>query len=129
GSRPPEFRDLILYQLHIGVYYAVDAQGRDKRRSIGKFLDLLDRIDHLRDLGINGAQLLPILEFPSETSRGYNGLDLYSPEMAYQVTGDAELGRYLLKANALLARTRQPPLTLVQLRPGPNQLRCVIDIF
>jgi 1,4-alpha-glucan branching enzyme len=127
--RPPEFRELILYQLHIGTYYAVDAHGQDKRRSVGKFLDLLDRVDYLRDLGINGVQLLPIQEFPSETSRGYNGLDLYSPETDYHVADDAELGRYLWKANALLARAGQPPLTLEQLHPGPNQLRCVIDIF
>ena len=129
GFRAPEFRDLILYQLHIGTYYAVDAQGHDKRRSVGKFLDLLDRVDHLRDLGINGVQLLPIQEFPSETSRGYNGLDLYSPEMDYHVADDGELGRYLWKANALLARANQPPLTLDQLRPAANQLRCVIDIL
>jgi 1,4-alpha-glucan branching enzyme len=129
GFRPPEFRDLILYQLHIGTYYAVDARGQDKRRSVGKFLDLLDRVDYLRDLGVNGVQLLPIQEFPSETSRGYNGLDLYSPEMDYHVADDAELGRYLWKANALLARAGQSPLVLEQLHPGPNQLRCVIDIF
>ncbi len=129
GFRAPAFRDLILYQLHIGTYYAVDAQGRDKRRNVGKFLDLLDRVDYLRDLGINGVQLLPVQEFPSETSRGYNGVDLYSPEMAYQVEDDDELARYLWKANALLARAGQPSLSLEHLRPGPNQLRCVIDIF
>jgi 1,4-alpha-glucan branching enzyme len=129
GYHAPEFRDLILYQLHIGTYYAVDAQGQDKRRAVGKFLDLLDRVDHLRDLGINGVQLLPIQEFSSETSRGYNGLDLYSPEMDYHIVGDAELSRYLWKANALLARSGQQSLTLEQLRSGSNQLRCVIDIF
>jgi 1,4-alpha-glucan branching enzyme len=129
GFRPPEFRDLILYQLHIGTYYAVDAHGQDKRRGVGKFLDLLDRVDYLCDLGINGVQLLPIQEFASETSRGYNGLDLYSPETDYHVADDAELGRYLWKVNALLARAGQSPLTLEQLHPGPNQLRCVIDIF
>jgi 1,4-alpha-glucan branching enzyme len=129
GFRPPEFRDLILYQLHIGTYYAVDAQGQDKRRSVGKFLDLLDRVDYLRHLGINGVQLLPIQEFPSATSEGYNGLDLYSPEMHYLVAGDGELSRYLWKVNALLARAGQPSLTLEQMQPGPNQLRCVIDIF
>src|SRR5437763_6748638 len=121
GFHPPGFSDLILYQLHIGAYYAIDAQGRDKRRSVGKFLDLLDRVDYLRDLGINGVQLLPIQEFSSETSRGYNGLDLYSPEMDYHVTDEGELGRYLQKANALLARQGQSLLTLDQLRPGPNQ--------
>jgi 1,4-alpha-glucan branching enzyme len=129
GFRPAEFRDLILYQLHIGVYYAVDAQGRDKRRGVSKFLDLLGRVDHLRDLGINALQLLPIQEFSSETSRGYNGLDLYSPEMDYHVVDHDELGRYLTQANAMLARHGQARLTLDQLQPGPDQLRCVIDIL
>src|SRR4051812_9848607 len=32
GFAAPEFRDLLLYQLHVGVYYGVDAAGNDKRR-------------------------------------------------------------------------------------------------
>ncbi|MGH8056495.1 MAG: alpha amylase C-terminal domain-containing protein [Candidatus Entotheonellia bacterium] len=129
GFRSPEFRDLILYQLHIGVYYATDALGRDKRRSVGKFLDLLDRVEYLHNLGINGVQPLPIQEFPSETSRGYNGLDLFSPEMDFQIEDAAELTRYLANANALLAARGQAPLTREQLQPGPNQLKCVIDLL
>jgi 1,4-alpha-glucan branching enzyme len=128
GFRPPEFRDLIQYQLHIGVYYAVDAEGNDKRRSIGKFLDLLDRIDYLHDLGINAVQLLPIQEYPSETSEGYNGLDLFSPELDYHVADETELARYLQKANAFFGRHGIPALRIDDLRPGPNQLKCVIDI-
>ena len=81
--RPPPFNRLIQYQLHVGVYYAVDANGNEKRRSIGKFLDLLDRVEYLRNLGINAIQLLPIQEFATPTSRGYNGVDLFSPEMDY----------------------------------------------
>jgi 1,4-alpha-glucan branching enzyme len=129
GFRAPEFRDLIQYQLHIGVYSAVDARGHDKRRSIGKFLDLLDRIDYLHDLGINAVQLLPIQEYPSETSEGYNGLDLFSPELDYHIADDTELTRYLQKANAFLARHGIAALQIDDLRPGPNQLKCVIDIF
>jgi 1,4-alpha-glucan branching enzyme len=67
GFRPPDFRDLVLYQLHVGVFYAVDGQGRDKRQRIAKFIDLLDRVDYLRAIGVNDIQLMPIREFPSET--------------------------------------------------------------
>ncbi|HUO97237.1 MAG TPA: alpha amylase C-terminal domain-containing protein [Rhizomicrobium sp.] len=129
GFRAPEFRDLILYQLHIGVFYGVDAQGNDKRRSIAKFLDLLDRVDYFADLGINAVQLMPIQEFATPTSLGYNGLDLYSPEMDYEVADETELARYLAKANGFLVRAGRPPLTLDQIRCGPDQLRCVIDIL
>ncbi|WP_250454458.1 alpha amylase C-terminal domain-containing protein [Caballeronia sp. ATUFL_M2_KS44] len=127
--RPPAFNDLMLYQLHIGVFYAVDAAGMDKRRGIGKYLDLLDRVDYLADLGINGVQLLPVQEHPTETSRGYNGLDLYSPEMDYQVNDPAERGRYLTKANALLAARGKAPLSPADIEAGQDQLKCVIDIF
>lgn len=126
--RAPEFRDLILYQLHIGTFYAVDSQGHDQRSRIAKFLNILDRLDYLRDLGINGIQLLPIQEFPGESSEGYNGLDLFSPETLYQVS-DGDLARYVAKANALLSERGKPPLSADQLRPGPNQLKCVIDIL
>ncbi len=128
GFRPAEFRDLILYQLHIGVYYAVDEHGSDRRLSVARFLDLLDRVEYLRDLGINAVQLLPVQEFPGESSRGYNGLDLFSPEMDYEIPAH-QLGRYLSRANALLAAHGKPPLTAEQLQPGPNQLKLVIDIF
>ena len=126
--RCPDFRDLIQYQLHVGVYYAVDDAGADKRGRVGRFLDLLDRVDHLRDLGVNAVQLLPIQEFASPTSRGYNGVDLFSPEMDYQVP-DSELPRYVATANRLLAARGYSPVSIDHLRAGPNQLKCVIDVF
>jgi len=128
GFRLAEFRDLVLYQIHVGVFYGVDANGHDKRSKVAKFLDILDRVDYLRDLGVNAIQLMPIQEFPSESSMGYNGVDLFSPEMAYTVL-DGDLVRYVGKANALLAAHGQAGLTADQLKSGPNQLKCLIDIL
>ena len=48
-----------------------------------KFLDALDRIEYLADLGVNALQPLPLVEFQGEWSLGYNGTDLFSPEMDY----------------------------------------------
>lgn len=129
GFHPPAFNDYILYQLHIGAFFRVDAAGNDQRRLIGRFLDIVDRVDYLRDLGINAVQLLPIQEFPTETSLGYNNLDFYSPEMAYEVHDQQDLARLLVNANRLLAAHGRAPLTLVQLTPGPNQLKCLIDLL
>jgi 1,4-alpha-glucan branching enzyme len=127
GFRLAEFRDLMLYQLHVGVFYGVDASGHDKRSKVAKFLDILDRVEYLRDLGVNAIQLMPIQEFPGESSMGYNGVDLFSPEMNYTVNDD--LARYVVKANDLLAEHGHGPLSADQLRPGPNQLKCLIDIL
>ena len=67
---PPRFRDFIIYQLHIGVFWAVDAAGQDRRRSYGRFLDVIERLPYLRDLGINAVQFLPIQEYSGDFGLG-----------------------------------------------------------
>jgi 1,4-alpha-glucan branching enzyme len=129
GFRPPPFHELIIYQLHVGAFYGVDALGRDRRESVARFLDTVTRIPYLRDLGVTAVQLLPIQEFPYDNSLGYNNVDFFSPEMAYQVEDNAELNRYLAQTNALLAEKGMPPLTAAQLAPGPNQLKALIDLL
>ena len=84
GYRPPPFHELVVYQLHVGVFSARDANGHDIRRGrVAKLLDVLDRIDYLVDLGVNAVQPLPLVEFHGEWSLGYNGTDLFSPETDY----------------------------------------------
>src|SRR5690606_2031761 len=122
--RPPEFRDLQLYQFHFGTYWGVDAAGEDTRLArTSRFLDLLYRIEYLHDLGINAIQPLPMQEYPTAVSMGYNGTDHFSPEMDYQAEDPAALERYLEQANRLLARRGAAPLGLEDIRPGPNQLK------
>ena len=106
GFRPPPFNAIVLYQLHVGAFYSTDAENSDRRRAQpGRFLDVLFRIEYLAALGVNAVQLLPIVEFSSERSLGYNGVDYFSPEMDYTVApDDPDFPRYLAQANALLAR-------------------------
>ena len=129
GYRAPEFRDVIMYQLHVGVYYASDAAGHDQRSTRhGTFLDLLFRIEYLRDLGVTTVQLLPIQEFPTMFSLGYNGTDYFSPEMDYQVTDQTQLLRYTAKANELLAAHGERPISIGDISSGPNQLKLIVDL-
>ncbi|BCA61200.1 hypothetical protein HMP09_0434 [Sphingomonas sp. HMP9] len=122
GWRPPAFSDLIVYQLHIGTW-AGPAPGT----RVGTFLDVLDRIEYLADLGINAIEPLPIIEYSTPRSMGYNGSDLFSPEMDYQVP-PGELGAYLPTINRLLAQKGHPPLSQADLSAGINQLKVMIDI-
>jgi 1,4-alpha-glucan branching enzyme len=127
--RTPDFRDLIIYQLHVGAWWAVDAAGADMRLARGgRFLDVATRLGYLSDLGVNAIQLLPIQEFETDFSEGYNGVDYFSPEGRYQVGADDDLARYLVKINADLAALGAAPLTLGDIRPGVNQLKCLIDL-
>jgi 1,4-alpha-glucan branching enzyme len=127
--RPPNFNDLILYQLHIGTFYSVDNMGLDSRLEWSPtFLDVLDRVEYLAELGVNAIQLLPIVEFPTEHSAGYNGTDFFSPEMDYTVPPE-EIDPYLHKVNSLFAKKDCPPLTQEQLLIPINQLKVLIDVF
>src|SRR3954451_8586534 len=75
--RAPAFEDLVVYQFHVGVFTA----GSAGPGSSATFLDALDRVEYLTDLGVTAIQPLPFVEFRGEWSLGYNGTDLFSPEM------------------------------------------------
>lgn len=128
--KTPSFNDLILYQLHVGTFYGVDKHsGVDNREHrVATFLDVIDRVEYLAELGVNAIQLLPIDEFPTDFSLGYNGFDIYSPEMDYTVPPE-ELIPYLERVNTLLTNKNQPIMVFDQLVPQINQLKALVDIF
>jgi glycosidase len=41
----------------------------------GRFLEVVDKLPYLVDLGVTAIKLLPIEEFPDDFSLGYNGTD------------------------------------------------------
>ncbi len=128
GFRPPNFSDLVIYQFHIGTYYATNPDGSDRRASRGgTFLDVLGKLQYLLDLGVNALEPLPITEFESATSMGYNGSDFFSPEMRYALTA-AELDNYLTLVNGLLRNKGQADLRRDQLVGQVNQLRALVDV-
>jgi 1,4-alpha-glucan branching enzyme len=125
--RPPAFRDLILYQLHIGVYWA-RKDGKDIRKSrVSKFLDVVDRVEYLADLGVNSIQPLPVVEWQSTSSRGYNNTDFYSPEMDYALD-PAELEPYRTRVNELLAKKGHEPFRTQDLDTQVDQLKALVDL-
>jgi len=126
----PAFNDLVVYQFHIGTYYGTDAAGTDNRRGrVCTFLDVLDRLPYLVDLGINALEPLPIVEFPTETSEGYNGTDYDSPESEYTIAPGPGLDRYFTTVNQLLEQRGCAPLPQGMLDTQVNQLKALIDIF
>ncbi|MCI0504785.1 MAG: alpha amylase C-terminal domain-containing protein [Gammaproteobacteria bacterium] len=126
--RTPPFNDLVIYEFHIGRFYGVDNNGNDARQMrVGNFLDVLDQIPHLVALGVNAIEPMPIVEFQGPHSLGYNGTDIFSPEMDYGVESK-DLAPYLEKVNRLLADRGCAPLTREQLESQVNQLKAMIDI-
>jgi 1,4-alpha-glucan branching enzyme len=124
----PPFGDLIIYQIHVGTWWAQDETGADVRATRGgTFLDVAEKLKHLRNLGVNAIQLLPIQEFETSLSMGYNGVDYFSPEGEYLVATE-ELGWRLANINRMLASFGKPPLTSPELCEGVDQLKCLVDL-
>ncbi|MFO8149222.1 MAG: malto-oligosyltrehalose trehalohydrolase [Trueperaceae bacterium] len=72
GWRPPPLASAVIYELHVGTFTRE-----------GTFDAAIERLDHLRDLGVTHVELLPVAEFPGERGWGYDGVDLYAPHHAY----------------------------------------------
>jgi len=125
GFRPPPFHELIVYQLHIGTWFIPDG------RHHGTFLDVASRLPYLKALGVNAIQPLPVVEFPTMFSLGYNGVDYFSPETDYGVhPSDPALPAYLDMANRLLhdIDPQATPYTERDVAGTANQLRLLVDL-
>jgi 1,4-alpha-glucan branching enzyme len=117
--RSPPFHELVIYQLHIGTFPGLPRTGR--------FLDVIDRLDYLVQLGINAIEPLPVVEFPHSISLGYNGVDYFSPEMAYAVP-PAEIEPYLTRINTRLSQFEAEPLRIEHITSDVGQLKAMIDL-
>src|SRR5262249_16985575 len=118
----PDYYDMVVYQLHVGTYYPRTPG------TASTFLDVVGKIEYLAALGINVLQPLPIAEFETATSLGYNGADYFSPDLPYAVDDQAALAGYLATANRLLVAKGQPALTLADLSSAANQLKALVDL-
>lgn len=122
GYVTPQFHNFVIYQLHVGTFFTPNLPNKG-----GTFLDVACKIPHLRDLGVTAIQLMPIQEFQTQFSLGYNGTDYFSPEMDFAVE-DADLGTYAARVNELLAAKDLERYSVDDLRGEMNQLKALIDL-
>ena len=66
-------RDLVIYEAHIGAFTG----------PTGTFSTFTNRLDYLRDLGVSAIELMPVNEFPTTTSWGYNPTYPFAIETSY----------------------------------------------
>jgi 1,4-alpha-glucan branching enzyme len=69
---PPKLNDLFIYELHAGTFYT--------NGSSSKFLAATNRLDYLKNLGVNAVEVMPIVEFPGNNSWGYNPAQPFAVE-------------------------------------------------
>lgn len=66
------WHETVLYELHTGTC-----------TTGGRFLDLVERLDHLVDLGVTAIELMPVADFPGSRNWGYDGVLLFAPDRSY----------------------------------------------
>ena len=73
----PAWNELVIYETHIGTFH------RRQDDKVGTFEDFMHKFDHLKRLGVNVLQVMPIAEFAGDLSWGYNPAHPYAIETAY----------------------------------------------
>src|SRR3984893_16794574 len=72
GWKAPALHELIIYELHVGTF-----------TQEGTFTAIADRFEHLKGIGVNVIELMPIADFAGDRNWGYDCVSLYAPSRAY----------------------------------------------
>ena len=122
GYMTPSFEDFVIYQLHVGTFFTPNLPSKG-----GTFLDVARKLPYLADLGVTALQLMPIQEFQTQFSLGYNGTDYFSPEMDLAVD-DHALPPYVDALNRMLDAKGAARYRVDDLRGEMNQLKALVDL-
>jgi maltooligosyltrehalose trehalohydrolase len=72
GWKPPALHELVIYELHVGTF-----------TQEGTYEAIASRFDHLKGVGVNAIELMPIGDFAGDRNWGYDGVSIYAPSRAY----------------------------------------------
>lgn len=82
GWRGVDYKDYVLYELHVGTF-----------TEEGTLDAAIMRLPYLKELGVTGIELLPVNAFPGKHNWGYDGVGLYAVQGSYG--GPAALRRFV----------------------------------
>ncbi len=75
---PAPLNEMVVYELHIGTFGKKTAQ-----HGPGNLEGAIERLDHLKELGVNALEVMPLAEFPGGFSWGYNPSQMFAVESDY----------------------------------------------
>lgn len=73
---PPPWNRMVIYEMHVGTFARTE-------ESVGDLEEAADRFAHLKRLGVNAVQIMPVAEFAGDVSWGYNPAHIFAVESAY----------------------------------------------
>ncbi|KAG6627799.1 hypothetical protein I3843_15G132000 [Carya illinoinensis] len=117
GDLPLKYpqRDLIIYELHVRGFSRHESSGTEFP---GTYLGVVEKLDHLKELGVNCLELMPCQEFNELEYFGYNSVlgdykvnfwgystvNYFSPMIRYSSAGMHNCGRDAINEFKLLVR-------------------------
>lgn len=117
GDLPLKYpqRDLIIYEMHVRGFTRHDSS---RTKSPGTFLGVVEKLDHLKELGINCLELMPCHEFNEleyfnynsvlgdykVNFWGYSTVNYFSPMIRYSSAGISNCGRDAINEFKFLIR-------------------------
>ena len=81
-QRPP-LKDLVIYELCVRAFSGRRATRGLGGDQLGRFAGVTARLDYLQSLGVNAIELMPVGEFPGDSSWGYNPVFYMGPKSVY----------------------------------------------
>jgi 1,4-alpha-glucan branching enzyme len=88
-STEPTFSQLVIYELHIGTFNVLPGQ------ATGTFATAIEKLDFLKDLGVNAVEVMPVHEnasfnshTPARFNWGYDPVQLYAVNSSYGTPQD-----------------------------------------
>ncbi len=75
--RGRNLEELVIMEIHVGTF-----------SQEGTFKGVLERLDYLRELGVNAIELMPVVQTPGRWNWGYDGANLFSVNNNYGTPDD-----------------------------------------
>jgi 1,4-alpha-glucan branching enzyme len=80
----PENHELVIYEMHVADFTGGEVDPHKR----GKYVDAIEKLDYLRELGINAIELMPVNEYPGDYNWGYKVRHFFATESSYGSTED-----------------------------------------
>jgi len=87
------WNELVIYELHVGTF------NDDDLNQPGRFNSITTRLEHLKRLGINGIQIMPVGQFAGQRSWGYNPSHIFAVDTDYG--GSLGFKRFIKRAHQI----------------------------
>ena len=80
----PDNNEIVIYEMHIADFTGGEVDPHKR----GTYLDAIEKLDYLRELGINAIELMPVNEYPGDYNWGYKVRHFFATESSYGTTED-----------------------------------------